>query len=102
MPKTFPLSKSIKVHQEKVGAVDVKEIIFRDPVADDFFDLEAPSEQVYSTDGKQITVKVKGAAVKQWLTRLSDLDGGVIGQIPVGDLNPMVQWLLGEINAAKN
>lgn len=102
MPKTFPLSKPIKIHQEKVGAIDVKDITFRDPVADDFFDLEAPSEQIYSADGKQITVKVKGAAVRAWLVRLSEHDGGALGQIPVGDLNPMVQWLLGEINAAKN
>lgn len=99
--KTFALSRPIKGHG-KAGAEEIKEITLREPIADDVFDLESPTTQIATTDGRHVEVKLNGRALRAWLSRLSGLDGGVLGAVASRDLNEMAQWLNMELNAAKN
>lgn len=94
---TLTLSRPVKSHKG-----DISEISFRDPVAGDLFDIGQPFEIERKAEvrrGGDGTYAVTTREThdydkhKQWLIRLSGLDGGVLGQVPIGDTVKAINWL---------
>lgn len=103
MPKTFTLSKPIKI-VGKSGIEERKTIELRDPTADDMFDLSMPAHIIRheNENTKQVSIEMvmDGPSLKKWVEKLSGLMAAEMGQMAARDVQAMFLWLSGELNPA--
>ena len=103
--KDFHLSKAITTHGPN-GATQMTVLALKEPTGDLVFEHGLPFTSIVDNDTKtgrqRIEVKMEPAVFKIYISRMTGLDGGVIGQLAIGDIMHLFNATMEVVNGVGN